>query len=457
MKQKFHMNSNKLNNICFVANFYKTFLFHELSKKLILSGVNIFWIVTKLEQYNFLKEHYPVSTILYINRTFINKPNTIVDDFRLNELVYGDRVFKHEIENGLKFLTHIQKPIYDFLSRNQINLVFGETTWAHELLILRIAKKRKELGCQYLEPSMVRIPNNQFGFFCNEEQNELIGTNEQESITEIVKLAAPSYLKINDKIVKANKSIVGRLNRLNRFFNGKNIEKDDPNVIVNKLIRSKVAAIEELNKNTYSLVKTVSFEQIENENYIFYGFHKQPEASIDVLGRYYEDQIVIILNLWRLLPNGWKVVVKEHTNAIGDRSYGFYKRIMELPNVLIVNEKTDSKKIIQKSKLVATVSGTIAYEAALLKKPAITFAKVFFNRINYCRYVSLNDLVQLDIATLANELETEPDNRLDFSNYLMKHTFSGYISDLNTDSTVMEEQNINKLYDAFIKVISNPN
>lgn len=448
------MNKSKA-NICFVANFYKTFLFHEIAKKLSHNGVGIFWIVTKLDQYHFLKNHYPIENILYINRSFSIKTTETVDDFRLNELVYGDRVFKYDLQNGLNFLSNIQKPIYDFISNNAIRFVFGEITWAHELLIQRMAQKRKELNCLYLECSLVRIPNNRFAFFTDDSQNEMLEFNEPVVVNEIIKLEKPAYLKLNDKIMKKNSSVLARLHRIKRFFSGENIEKNDPNVLIHKPTRLKVTSKEEYNKIAYKRIETIKFDQIERVPYIFLGFHKQPEASIDVSGRYYEDQALNIINLWRLLPQGWKIVLKEHTNAIGDRSYNFYKKLLAYPNIVMVNETTDSKKLIANAQLVATVTGTIAYEAALMKVPAITFAKVFFNRINYCRHVTLHDLINYDsLSTLVNELKSQEDNRLAFSQYLMENTFDGYISDHFTDPTVMDESNIDILSIAFMKLIA---
>jgi hypothetical protein len=445
---------NTRSTVCFVANFYKTYLFHEIAQKLIKNGVSICWIVTKEDQYTFLKQHYATEQVLYISRLDVNKPNPIVDEFKLNELIYGDRVWKHEVGNGLKFLTNIQEPLYEFLRTNRVRFVIGEITWAHELLIQRIVKKRKELNCLYLDCSLVRIPNNRIAFFTDESQGEMLEFDGKDTATEVIKLEKPSYLKLNDKIVNKSKSLAGRLGRVKRFISGENIGLNDPNVIINKAIRFRVNSKEEYNKNTYNKVERVDFENVENDPYVFIGFHKQPESSIDVSGRYYEDQHVNIINLWRMLPSGWKILVKEHTNAIGDRSYSFYKKLLSYPGIVMVNEATDSKRIIEKSRLVATVTGTIAYEAALMKVPAITFAKTYFNRINYCRQVTIPDLLKYNsLADLCDELRNQEDNRLEFSQYLMKNTFDGYISDYVTDATVMDDANIEKLAGVFMKLI----
>src|SRR3979411_1975373 len=98
-------------NICFVANFFKTYLFDELAKRLATNDISVFWIVVKSEQNEFLKAHYKGENILYINRSHGKLRSDAIDDFKLNELLFGDRVLKHEMDNGLNFLTNIQAPI----------------------------------------------------------------------------------------------------------------------------------------------------------------------------------------------------------------------------------------------------------------------------------------------------------------------------------------------------------
>lgn len=445
----------KTRNICFVANFSKTYLFHELAKRLAADDITIFWIVVKSDQHEFLEARYEAENILHINRSHSKQKNDAIDDFKLNELVFGDRVLKHEINNGLNFLTNIQAPVYNFLLKNKIRFIFGEITWAHELLIQRITKKRSELNCEYLQCGVVRIPNGRFAFFTDEIENMMMQFDEHHRVDEIIKIEKPTYLALNDQIVSKSKSVLGRLDRLKRFITGENIDKNDPNVITNLFTRFKIASREEFNKTSYTFVKTTGLEQLENDNFIFYGFHKQPESSIDVVGRYYEDQFLTVINLWRLLPIGWKLVVKEHTNAIGDRPYSFYKRLLKYPNIILADERINSKILIEKSQLVVTVAGTMGYEAALMKKPAITLAKVFFNGINYCKAVSFDDLLKYDsLINLIAELNSQPDNRLEFSNYLMNNTFEGYITDPNTDPKVLDDLNLQKICNAFMKLIN---
>ncbi|MEO1623882.1 MAG: hypothetical protein AAFV25_01900 [Bacteroidota bacterium] len=444
-----------MQNICFVANYSKTYLFHAIAQVLADEQVQVSWICTNRGLYDFLSEQYPAEALLLINLDHLDKPQAPIQEFKLNELVLGDRVFRHTPEVGLQFLQNIQQDIYDFLQKQDCRFVFGEITWAHELLIHRICSRCAELNCQYLNPHVVRLPNRRFAFFTDEYQSEFYESGQaRPAAFDMIEVRPPSYLKINDKIQRKARSIKGRLDRIRRFITNENIDKKDPTHIVSERIRLSVRSKEELYKETYKLVPRQPADSVRGENYVFLGLHKQPEASIDVLGRYYEDQLCNIRNIWRVLPNNWKLVVKEHTNAIGDRGLAFYKNLQQLPNLILVDEKTPSYDLIKEARAVVTVSGTMAYEAALMKIPAFTFAPTFFNRLNCCRRLELRDLQSCGhFKQLIWQLESSYDNRLKFSNYLMKHSFEGVFIDPVTLPDVMQAENIALLSEAFQHII----
>ena len=86
---------NHQTNICFVANYTFTFLFHELAEKLKSENLQSYWIVNNQKLYDYLKERYDDDRILYISRAHFDMPSEPVSDFKLNELVYGDRVLRY--------------------------------------------------------------------------------------------------------------------------------------------------------------------------------------------------------------------------------------------------------------------------------------------------------------------------------------------------------------------------
>lgn len=446
-------------NICFIANYTKTFLFHEVAQQLIKQDVRVFWIVVNKKLLDFLLEHYPQEKILYISKHNINLDNDFVGEFKLNELIYGDRVLRHDLESSYRYLKNIQLPIYHFIQRNNILKIFGEITWAHELLIHRICQQKKELQCQYLNPHSIRIPNGRFAFFEDERQSIIHISNKKNSINisndrKVISVEKPDYLALNDRILANSRSFVNRLKKIKFFITGENKDPFDPTILNKRLSVLRMRAKEEINKELYRFVKKHEFDKFINKKILFLALHKQPEASIDVIGRYYEDQFLNIINLWRNLPNDWVLLVKEHTNAIGDRSLFFYSKVAALKNVYIINENNDSHKIISKSSLVATVSGTVAYEAALLGIPSITFAPTFFNRLSTCKHIQVNDFIN---STSINDFILLKDEPLDkkFHNWLLNNSFEGIISDYLSDNRCMSSDNIYKLANAFMKVIIN--
>ncbi|MEM6964286.1 MAG: hypothetical protein AAF573_05940 [Bacteroidota bacterium] len=443
-----------LNSICFVANYSKTYLFHEIAQALQANGENICWITVNSKLYDFLKKEYGADKVLLINRDHINEPNSEVDEFKIKELVFGDRVLRYDAQSGLQFLTNIQQPIYNFLKKHDVRLAFGEITWAHEILIHRMMTKRKELNAQFLNPHVVRLPNRRWAFFTDERQSKILEVAEAQPEVPIIEVKKPFYLKMNDKRLKKSNSFRGRLDRIKRWITNENIDKKDPTNITHGKTRLVLRTQEEFNKEIYRMVKRINFEVIKDVPYVFVGLHKQPEASVDVFGRYYEDQFVNICNLWRALPTGWQILVKEHTNAIGDRDLSFYNKLQEMPGIHFVHESTDSYSLISNAQLVATITGTIAYEAALMQVPAITFAPTFFNGINYCEQVELPALSACaSLRDIAERLKNQVDNRKAFSSFVMANSFEGLLVDPISMPRVMDAANVNLLSQAFLQTV----
>jgi hypothetical protein len=444
-------------NICFVDNFQKTFIFEAIISNLQAKNINIYWIVTKNSKYSYLCNKFSPNNILLINRDQIKETRLPIDDFKINELILGDRVWKYDIKNGIKYLTNIQQIIYDFIKNNTITHIFGEMTWAYEILIQRICKQKKELSCSYYSDHVTRIPNGRFLFFKDEKQTEIVeiqqNSNEVKDTTIIIE--KPAYLVSNNKIVAYKMSGKGMINRFKRLLTGENIDKDDPQVH-HGFSRMAIPIHEVINQITYTLLKKMNFDTIKDKKYIIFGFHKQPEASIDVCGRYFENQFEIVINLWRQLPPNWYLVLKEHSNAIGDRSSYFFKKLLKYPRIILVSDREDSHNLIRHAQLVATNTGTMALEAALLNIPSITLSKVFFNRLNYCRYCNWTDLEQYtSITDLIDEIKKKGNNIEAYTNYIMSNSFSGISTDMALHQNSISPKLIKQFSDAIGSLISN--
>lgn len=443
-------------NICFVANQSKTKFFQGVAKELLGLGINVYWITISDKIKVQLQHEYSADNVLSLDRHVVGDP---VADFKLNEIVLSDRSLREQQSWAFNYLNGIQSPIFNFIKKHKIAAIFGEVTWGHEMLILRMTKKLSELDCQYITPHTVRIPSGYFGFFTDEEQSELmprpIGMDYELIKIELVK---PDYLHLNDKIVGRHYSLMQRLKRVAGFVFNKNYEAGNPCMYHAKVKKVAVHLRREVNRELYRFVRKQKVgANLGDASYVLYPLHKQPEASVDVIGRYYDDQYTNILNIWRGLPDGWMLFVKEHSNAVGDRSIFFYKKVARLNNVLIVGAAEDSHELIKSAATVVTVSGTAAYEAALMGKSSLTFAKTFFNKLALCDQITLDQLRLSSLKKIIDEQEALSSNKLNLTRYedwLSARIFKGIISDPDSNPACMSRENLIRVAQACKVVIS---
>jgi hypothetical protein len=132
-------------------------------------------------------------------------------------------------------------------------------------------------------------------------------------------------------------------------------------------------------------VKNIS----DYEKYVYYPLHFQPEATTVPAGNYYSDQIKVINYLNDNLPDNIIIIVKEHPAYLLDktipislsRSLDFYKSILNKPKFRLVDINTDSYSLIKNSIAVATVTGTVSFEALPFNIPSLNFGESRYNAL----------------------------------------------------------------------------
>jgi hypothetical protein len=121
--------------------------------------------------------------------------------------------------------------------------------------------------------------------------------------------------------------------------------------------------------------------------YIYLSLHKQPERSTTPSGGVFEDQLLVAEILSASLPQGWRLLVKEHPSqfwqkrAAKDASFRdetYYRRLMSLPNTELVSLDCESSDLIKSARIVASVTGTAGWEALLQHKPCFVFGKAWY-------------------------------------------------------------------------------
>lgn len=119
--------------------------------------------------------------------------------------------------------------------------------------------------------------------------------------------------------------------------------------------------------------------------YVLLALHFQPERAIVPMAGSFCDQTLIVDMLARSLPDGWRLVVKEHPwqlvpfgrGELG-RSAGFYRRITEHPNVVFVAGDAQTEDLLLGARAVATATGSIGWQAVARHIPALVFGAAWY-------------------------------------------------------------------------------
>jgi len=134
-------------------------------------------------------------------------------------------------------------------------------------------------------------------------------------------------------------------------------------------------------RNLLKIYSGLSKKASMSKNFIYFPLHLQPESTTLPEGGVYEDQLLIIDILSKSLPKGWWLYVKEHPTQFARsdprrnnfRDKEFYLKIKGYKNVKLLPLSTDPDLLIEKSRGVATVTGTSGWEALKASRPVILF------------------------------------------------------------------------------------
>ncbi|QCF25019.1 hypothetical protein [Hydrocarboniclastica marina] len=144
--------------------------------------------------------------------------------------------------------------------------------------------------------------------------------------------------------------------------------------VARKRGRLEKARMKYLNQQCEQYYEIHSVRPVAGETYVYFPLHKQPEATTGPLGGFFQDQRQAIDMLSKCLPAGWKIYVKEFPHQrLTHRSRGYYDELLGMDNVRLIKKDVNSIELVKGSAFVATVTGTAAWEAFWLEKPAVLF------------------------------------------------------------------------------------
>jgi Capsule polysaccharide biosynthesis protein len=137
-------------------------------------------------------------------------------------------------------------------------------------------------------------------------------------------------------------------------------------------------------------------EPLPDEDFAAFYLHFQPEAVTSVQAPYFINQNSLCEALAISLPGDMALYVKEHKASLGDRGPAYYRDLFLYPNVRLISPFVPGVELARQARFVATLTGTVGFEAIALNKPVLIFGDTFYDICPWIHKVkNLEDLASL--------------------------------------------------------------
>jgi len=196
--------------------------------------------------------------------------------------------------------------------------------------------------------------------------------------------------------------------------------------------------------------------------YIFAALQCEPERQTCPVGGLFGNQYLMVDLLSKLVPDGWKIYVKEHVSQFKDyqtveraKTKGFYDMIASRPNVEIVPLTYNSFDLIDHAKASATVSGTVGWESVVRGKPALLFGHSWYSD---CKGVFVTHTIEdckKAIQIIENGYKPDKDEVKCFAQVVEKYSIRGYNDEMgNKMKIIPHEENVENLAQAIHEFVT---
>ncbi len=122
-------------------------------------------------------------------------------------------------------------------------------------------------------------------------------------------------------------------------------------------------------------------ESLPEKSFVFFPMNSEPEIALSVYSRYTLNQIEVVRNFAQSLPLGMVLAVKDHPRSWGLRPPGYYKKLLEIPNVRLLPVETPTDAAIARAKAVAVISSFVGFEGVLIGVPALALGDISYDML----------------------------------------------------------------------------
>lgn len=126
---------------------------------------------------------------------------------------------------------------------------------------------------------------------------------------------------------------------------------------------------------------TLHPDELHRTPYVFFPLNSEPEIALSIYGRFTLNQIEAVRNVAQSVPLGTLVLVKDHPRSWGLRSSGYYRRLLEIPNVRFLDPAVPTAVAIEHSAATVVISGFAGFEAIMQRIPVLTLGNTSFEML----------------------------------------------------------------------------
>jgi len=212
-------------------------------------------------------------------------------------------------------------------------------------------------------------------------------------------------------------------------------------------------------KKLQKIYKQIAIKADLKRPYIYVALHYQPEKTSSPEGGIFVDQWLMIYMLSICVAGDWQIYVKEHSSQFSEHLYGeqgrnsdFYKKVLLLNNVHLIREEMNTFDLIDNSKAVATLTGTVGLESVIRSKPVLCFGHAWYERCHGVMNVtSSKDLIKY-LTRIDKGYSIIPEKVKAFLHAIETISFPIYLNSGNKSGvTFDEEENIKNITTCLIQ------
>ncbi len=184
--------------------------------------------------------------------------------------------------------------------------------------------------------------------------------------------------------------------------------------------------------------------------YVVFMMHVQPERTTLPDAGVFAEQVLAMELVAASLPEGWKLLVREHPRQLGTDAYNFlepfhfrtprdYQEILAIPRVELTSFEVPLDQLLEKAKVIATPTGSAGWEALQLGKPCIRFGNAWYSGCESAYDGSTLEGCQKAVQASLEENSSEKVNRdfLRFLAYLSTKLYPGCSDHISAQVTGM--------------------